>query len=164
MRVPLGNNDSRGLSKCTVFGKLKREAVKQRTQSSHIPPCHRHMVIVTTLSVHCFALLHHSAPHHTAPQTSAECCFEFTTRGSFGLFGSALPQPLAPVSHERCTRACLYASPLSVARPSFPHPVSRGSDNSNTCDIWATSPTPVPCPKSMSLARSRTSVVPLVQM
>ena len=30
---------------CTVCG-----AIKQRIQSSHIPLCHRHMVIATTLS------------------------------------------------------------------------------------------------------------------
>ena len=30
-------------------------AMKQRIQSSHIPLCHRHMVIATTLSVHCFS-------------------------------------------------------------------------------------------------------------
>ena len=51
------------------------KALKQWIQSSHIPPCHRHMVITTILSVHCFALLHRSAN-----QTSAECCLEFTIR------------------------------------------------------------------------------------
>ena len=34
-------------------------ALKQRIRSSHIPPCHRHMVIATTLSVHRFAALQH---------------------------------------------------------------------------------------------------------
>ena len=55
--------------------------MKQRIQSSHIPPCHRHMVIATILSVHCFALL-----HHNANQTSAECCLEFTARGGYWMF------------------------------------------------------------------------------
>ena len=32
--------------------------MKQRIQISHIPPCHRHMVIATTPSVHCFALVY----------------------------------------------------------------------------------------------------------
>ena len=36
-------------------------ARKQRIQSSHIPPCHRHMVIATNLSL-LFDLLHCSIP------------------------------------------------------------------------------------------------------
>ena len=55
--------------------------MKQWIQSSHIPPCHRHLVI-TTLSVIVFALLHRSAN-----QTSAECCLEFTTRGGYEIMG-----------------------------------------------------------------------------
>ena len=73
--------------------------VKQRIQSSHIPPSHRHKVIARTLSVHCFAWLHRSAT-----QTSAECCLEFTTRGGYqmfsGLCGSAHPHQLALGSDE----------------------------------------------------------------
>ena len=45
--------------------------MKQRIQSSHIPLCHRHIVIATTVSlslsaVFCFALLHCSANQASA--------------------------------------------------------------------------------------------------
>ena len=46
-------------------------ATKQRIQSSHMPPCHRHMVIATNLSS-LFDLLHCSIP-----QTTTECRLEF---------------------------------------------------------------------------------------
>ena len=36
--------------------------MKQEIQSSHMLPCHRHMVIATTFSVHFFALLHPGLP------------------------------------------------------------------------------------------------------
>ena len=70
-------------------------AIKQRIQSSHMPPCHRHMVIATNLSS-LFDLLHRSIP-----QTRAKCCLEFTVGNGYrtfaGLSGSALPPPFVPV-------------------------------------------------------------------
>ena len=42
-------------------------AIKQRIQSSHIPPCHRHMVIATNFSS-LFDLLHCSAPQRQSVQ------------------------------------------------------------------------------------------------
>ena len=46
--------------------------MKQWIQSSHIPPCHRHIVIAATLSVHCFVTHKKygplSSPLHTPPQ------------------------------------------------------------------------------------------------
>ena len=54
--------------------------MKQRIQSSHIPPRHRHMVIVTNLSS-LFDLLHCSTP-----QTRAECCLELTAVGGYRMF------------------------------------------------------------------------------
>ena len=69
-------------------------AIKQRIQSSHIPPCHRHMVIATNFSS-LFDLLHCSIP-----QTGAECCLEFAAgsghRMFLGLSGSPLPPPTVP--------------------------------------------------------------------
>ena len=50
----------------------KDKAIKQRIQSSHMPPCHRHMVIATNFSS-LFDLLLCSTP-----QTRAECCLELT--------------------------------------------------------------------------------------
>ena len=44
---------------------------EQRILSWHIPPCHRHMVIAATLSVHCFALLHRSANQISAVPNTA---------------------------------------------------------------------------------------------
>ena len=77
--------------------------MKQRIQSPGIPPCHRHMVITTTLSL-CIAL---PCCHRSADQTGAERCLEFTARGGYrmfpGLSRSALTLPLAPVSHKPCT-------------------------------------------------------------
>jgi len=48
------------------------------------------MVIATTLSVHCFALLHRSAN-----QTSAECCLEglFSQRGGGYVLHEVLSAP-----------------------------------------------------------------------
>ena len=76
-------------------------AIKQRIKSSHIP-------LVTGIrsspqhSMHSFAVL-----HRTTNQSSAKCCLKFTTRGGhrmfLGLYGSRLPHPLVPVSHESCT-------------------------------------------------------------
>ena len=70
-------------------------AIKQRIQSSHIPPCRRHMVIATNLSS-LFDLLHCSTP-----QTRAECCLEFAVGSGYGMFpglsGSATPPPIVPV-------------------------------------------------------------------
>ena len=54
--------------------------IKQRIQSSRIPPCHRHMVIATNLSS-LFDLLHCSIP-----QTRAECCLEFTAVSGYRMF------------------------------------------------------------------------------
>ena len=63
-------------------------AIKQRIQSSHMPPCHRHMVIATNFSS-LFDLLLCSTP-----QTRAECCLELTAvsgyRMFFGPFGQSL--------------------------------------------------------------------------
>ena len=106
--------------------------LSNRIQSSHIPPCHKHMVIATILSVPCLAVLHRSAN-----QTSAECCLEFTARGGYrmflGLSGSALPHPLAPVSHQPCTLRLVSTLPHSLwLTGPFPYPVSCGADNSNT--------------------------------
>ena len=88
-------------------------AIKQRMQSSRVPPCHRHMGIATPLSVHCIAL-----PHRSANQTSAECCPGFTTRGGYRMFPrlsrSALTLPLAPVSHEPCTLGLVSTLPHSL--------------------------------------------------
>ena len=47
-------------------------AIKEQIQSSHIPPCYRHMVIATNFSS-LFDVLHCSIP-----QTRAECCLEIT--------------------------------------------------------------------------------------
>ena len=70
-------------------------AIKQRIQSSHIPPCRRHMVIATNLSS-WFDLLHCSTP-----QTRAECCLEFAVGSGYGMFPglsrSATPPPIVPV-------------------------------------------------------------------
>ena len=54
-----------------------RWAIKQRIQRSHIPQCQRHMVIATTLSVHC-PLPHLYAqpcppPTHAQQQPEARC-------------------------------------------------------------------------------------------
>ena len=59
---------------------VARGATKQRMQSSHIPPCHRHMVIATNLSS-LFELLHCSIP-----QTRAERCLEFTAVSGYRMF------------------------------------------------------------------------------
>ena len=87
--------------------------MKQQTQGSHIPPCHRHMVIATMLPGHCFAVLHRSAH-----QTSAESCLGFTARGGYrmflGLCGSALTPPLALGSHEPCTLGLVSTLPHSL--------------------------------------------------
>ena len=56
---------------CLCVLPARGQAIKQRIQSSHIPPCHRHMVIATTLSVHCSALL-----YCRANQICAEGCLE----------------------------------------------------------------------------------------
>ena len=60
-------------------------AIKQQIQSSHMPPCHRHMVIATNFSS-IFDLLLCSTP-----QTRAECCLELTAVSGYrmflGLFG-----------------------------------------------------------------------------
>ena len=65
------------------------KAIKQRLQSSHIPPCHKHVVIATNLSS-LFDLLHCSIP-----EMRAECSLQFWGYQMFpGLFGSALPLPL----------------------------------------------------------------------
>ena len=65
--------------------------MKQRIQSSHIPLCHRHMVIATNL-ISLFDLLHCSIP-----QMRSDCCLEFAVVSGYrmflGLFGSALPPP-----------------------------------------------------------------------
>ena len=83
------------------------------TELSHIPPCHRHMVIATMLPGHCFAVLHRSAH-----QTSAESCLGFTARGGYrmflGLCGSALTPPLALGSHEPCTLGLVSTLPHSL--------------------------------------------------
>ena len=47
-------------------------AIKQRIPSSHMPPCHRDMVIATNVSSMFDRLL------CSTPQTWAECCLEFT--------------------------------------------------------------------------------------
>ena len=81
--------------------------MKQRTQSAHIPPCHRHMVIATTLSVHCFAIAHCSAN-----QTSAECCIAFITRGGYRVFLGLSGGVVARCAHgARTVRArCAHGS------------------------------------------------------
>ena len=60
-------------------------AVKQRIQSSHMPPCHRHMVIATNFSSMFDLLL------CSTPQAWAECCLELTAVSGYrmflGLFG-----------------------------------------------------------------------------
>ena len=70
----------------------------QRIQGSHLPPCHRHMVIATNLSS-LFDLQHCSIP-----QTRTECCLEFTAvsghRMFLGLSGSAQPTPSVPVRRD----------------------------------------------------------------
>ena len=54
--------------------------VKQRIQSSHMPPCHRHMVIATNLNS-LFDLLLCSTP-----QTRAKCCLELTAVSGYRMF------------------------------------------------------------------------------
>ena len=55
-------------------------AIKQRIQSSHMPPCHRHMVIATNFSS-LFDLLLCSTP-----QTRAECCLVLTAVSGYRIF------------------------------------------------------------------------------
>ena len=55
-------------------------AMKQRTQSSHTPPCHRHMVIATNLSSLFDLLLCRT------PQTRAACCLEPTAVSGYRMF------------------------------------------------------------------------------
>ena len=55
-------------------------AIKQQIQSSHMPPCHRHMVIATNFSS-LFDLLLCSTP-----QTRAECYLELTTISGYRMF------------------------------------------------------------------------------
>ena len=55
-------------------------AIKQRIQSSHMPPCHRHMVVATNFSS-LFDLLLCSTP-----QTRAECCLELTAVSGYRMF------------------------------------------------------------------------------
>ena len=66
-----------------------------------MPPCHRHMVIASTLSVHCFNMLHCSTN-----KTSAKCCLGFTTQDGYqmflGLSGSALRPPNSANSGHVC--------------------------------------------------------------
>ena len=70
-------------------------ARKQRIQSSHMPPCHRRMVIATNLSS-LFELLHCGIP-----QTRAGCCLEFIVVSGYrmflGLSASALLPLIVPV-------------------------------------------------------------------
>ena len=55
-------------------------ATKQRIQSSHMPPCHRHMVIATNFSS-LFDLVLCSTP-----QTWAEYCLELTAVSGYRMF------------------------------------------------------------------------------
>ena len=59
---------------------LSQRAIEQRIQSSHIPPCHRHMVIATNLTSLCDLL------HCSIPQARTECCLEFTAVGGYRMF------------------------------------------------------------------------------
>ena len=59
-------------------GSWAHPAIKQRIQSSHMPPCHRHMVVATKFSSMFDLLL------CSTPQTWAECCLELTTLGGVG--------------------------------------------------------------------------------
>ena len=97
----------------SVYLVLVVGAMKRRIRSLHIPPCQRHMVIVTILSAHCVALLHRS--DRSANQTSAKCWIEFTTRGGYrmfpGLSASALTLPLVPVGHESYTLGLVSTLP-----------------------------------------------------
>ena len=85
------------LCSCPHRGQIGPEgwAIKQRIQSSHMPPCHRHMVIATNLSS-LFDLLHCSTP-----QTRAECCLELTAVSGYrmflGPFGEKPTPPIGPV-------------------------------------------------------------------
>ena len=74
-------------------------AIKQRVQSSRMPPCHRHMVIPTNLSS-LFDLLLCSAR-----QTRAECCLEITagqrpSSVSWSVWVRACTPPLGPVGRR----------------------------------------------------------------
>ena len=59
---------------------LRLGAIKQRIQSSHMPPRHRLMFIATNLSS-LFDLLLCSTP-----QTRAECCLELTAVSGYRMF------------------------------------------------------------------------------
>ena len=94
-----------------------------------------------------------------------------------GLSRPAFPPSMALVSHKPCTledrelldKVTAHSPPLSIGqtivnpRCCFYH-VSHGSDGNGTKYLRATSSTPDPCPKTMSLTHSRNGGVPLVQM
>ena len=54
--------------------------MKQRIQSSHMPPCHRHVVIAANVSSMFDLLL------CITPQMRAECCLELTAVSGYGMF------------------------------------------------------------------------------
>ena len=57
-----------------------RPAIKQRIRSSHMPPCHRHMVFATNFSSMFDLLL------CSTPQAWAECCLELTAVSAYRMF------------------------------------------------------------------------------
>ena len=89
-------------------------AMKQRILCLDIPRRHMYMVIATTLSVHCFALLNCSANH-----TSAKCCPEFlrvvAIECLLDCLGQLCPLPTARASPQPCTRGvCACARNLAT--------------------------------------------------
>ena len=75
----VGHRDNNVLHRATTpLSKMQGGGgIKQRIQSSHMPPCHRHMVIATHFSS-MFDLLLCSTP--------AECCLELTTVSGYRMF------------------------------------------------------------------------------
>ena len=55
-------------------------AIKQRIQSSHMPPCHRHMITATNFSSMFDLLL------CSTPQAWADCCLELTAVSGYRMF------------------------------------------------------------------------------
>ena len=122
-----------------------RQVIKQRIQTSHIPPRHRHMVIATNLSS-LFDLLHCSIP-----QTRTECCLDFAVVSGYGMFlglsGSALPPLTEPVR-----RAMQRPPPISQYQKDKSNGFVADQTGAQTRVLWrvcvvyfgyATSPSPV---------------------
>ena len=69
-------------------------AMKQQILGSHIPPCHKHMVIATTLSVHCVALLHCTAAQtRPVPNAALSSPHKAATKCILDCLGQLFPLP-----------------------------------------------------------------------